>query len=260
MKRAERRRQSKLAKKGLGFKPDEERRVKSTRLATGGTIEKLPDGSFLSHFDNQKYPVHGYPTDEGVFVADVTKKYLISPIRILSKPHRFVKTFLEELNRFGESVGFKYAKNLSPAVRTFYEFAVTLWPKWEGVILAICVILEHDKAYRWRFQDVMMCARKWELVRNPTRETMRLVSIYLEREQRSQYRKLKWVVILLLLLPSVRRAIRQFAEVADFARFNMDKYDLWGAFQSQIVGLGNPHSYNFGGLSLDKMKEVYEKL
>ena len=51
-------------------------RIPTARLHKA-RVEYLPEGGALTYFEDQKYPVHGIPTDEGLWAAEMVKKYMI---------------------------------------------------------------------------------------------------------------------------------------------------------------------------------------
>mgnify|MGYP001560492792 FL=1 len=289
-------------------------KLKSTRLSEG-KVENFAGGGVLTYFEDRKYPVHGYPTEEGIMLADFLKKYIISYAKFVSKKKgrallsllffkKDLLDWLKEFSRFTASVDEKYLipNRLSPAVKAFFDSAMSCWGNlfwrekiiehnkdikesgsvvymfvgddgtpvgeeylyswsWEDLtILTFCVILEEDKYYRWIFQDLMMNVRKWELVKNPAKEVLRIINLFLEREHRPAYKNLGWAIKLFLWTqPFLRKAISDFARQMDFSKFNMDRYDLWGALNSQVAN-DYSYTYSFNGWTKEEMLENYQKL
>lgn len=227
-------------------------------------FEKFPGGGWLTYFQGVKYPIHGRPTDNDLYIAECIKKYVISWLRFLSQNKflAFVILFglksrahnwLKEFGRFssammGEEVN---PDDFCPFVREIYRSLVIC-----GFPLTAaaggCKILEEDKSYRYRGQDVLMVASKSQLILRPARETSRLLNIYFQREQRVHYQNLGWVIrFFLWTQPKIRQAISKWAEEADFSKFKMDKYDVWGACNSQ-----EHFDYSYFGYSHQKMIEI----
>ena len=238
-----------------------ELRLKSTRLVKA-TQTPCPEGGVLTHFEGQKYPVHGNPSDEALWATEMLKKYVMGWVHVLlGNPFTMHRRWLYNFYRYAHGITDSYINinQLSPCVRAFHDIAMLVRPKREIEIRGFVLVLENDKYYRWVFQDLMMCVKRQELIKRPTREAIRILNIFLERERRTEYQKLRYLKPL-LYLPSIRRAIRDFAKEADFTRFNMDRYDLWGALQSGIFPPNPVNSYNWGGLSYDERVEIYNKL
>lgn len=265
-----------MSERNQSLAPLREMRLNASQLC-GGRVEYLPEGGALTYFDNQKYPVHGIPTDEGLWVAEMVKKYVIawlvffgkSPqkyLMVLCSPilifffRRIFRDWLKEFTRYVDSIAVKYNRPdlFSPAVRHLYDTLIELWPEENFAIIAICIFLEQDKYYRYVFQDLAMAVRKDQLILHPATEFSRILNVYLTREQRVKYKSLGWVLkFFLWTQPGARRAASLFAERADFQKFYFDNYDLWAAFQSQA---GDSFDYAFGGKTQEQIRIDFAKM
>ncbi len=242
-------------------------------------FEKYPEGGWLTYFEGYKYPVHGRPTEDAMIVAEVLKKNIVSQIHFLNDNWDltlfslffFKRRAIKWLKRFGRTTnaiktlfynGEQHfdPENWSPSVRNLYESLILLtddeWLIW--AIKGICEALEADKGYRWPFQDILMAAKKDKLIFAPAKEFSRLIDIYASREERIRYKNLgKVVKIFLWTQPSLRKTISKWAENTDFKKFEMDRYDLWGATQAQTKQGIN---YHYGGFSEKEMYAIQEGL
>lgn len=229
-------------------------------------IERCPEGGLLTYFEGEKYPVHGALTDEALWATEMLKKYIIGWIRMLAgSPQRYfipllvpffkrvAQQWLSQFSRYSEAVVARYVESelLSPAVKEFYRVCMKLWPEWKLIILGICAILENDKYYRWVWQDLMMVANRLIMINRPAREMVKLISIFLRREKRPEYKELKWLK-LFFWIPCVRRTISEFAREADFEKFKMDRYDF-----HQCLRIPN---YDFDDKGLEERLDIVNRL
>ena len=291
MNRADRRRHEALLRSGKIIdatdmakvaEMQENKRLRATSIVPG-RVEYTDNGP-VTWLQGHKYPVHGIATDEGMWVGEIIKKYAVSWLKAFSKsPQRYflilfspllliffskiLNDWLTEYGRFVDGVANKFARPdlFSPAVKHLYEVLCDVcipgnisadersWILHKIFIPTIA--LEQDKHYRLVFQDLMMAARKDQLILHPAREAARLVDLMLKRDQRAGYKNLGWAVKLLLWTqPEIRRFIREFAERADLSKFYFDNIDLWLAFQQNVIG---QYGYAFGDKSLEEMERDY---
>jgi hypothetical protein len=120
------------------------------------------------------------------------------------------------------------------------------------VIQGICIILEKDKGYRYRFQDIMMCLNSAMMLLYPNIEISRLIDIYSKREGRAEYKGFSVVAFILRFTPNIREMVVDFTKEANLGKFKMDRYDFWAC-------LSDP-AYNYGGLTLDARIEIKKRL
>jgi len=232
-------------------------------------VEKCPEGGYLTYFKGQKYPVHGFPTDEKLWVTEMFKKYISSYMRLLTgKPQKYflvlifpilkplVLQWIKQFARYSEGVVLQYIKpeEFSPAVQEVYRVLMEIWggtQDADNAILGLCFILEHDKAYRWHLQDILMAANKTMLINGTVKEVTRLVNLYATRELREKvYKDMGLVIIpLMWLLPMLRKAVKRFAEEADFKKFQFDRYDLHACLREKNYDYDNS---NIGRYSIIK--------
>ncbi len=100
----------------------------------------------------------------------------------------------------------------------------------------IAEILEHDQAYRFRFQDLVSETTKDGIGNRPYRETRRLIRLYFQRES-SAMGKMWW----LHLLPFSMLYLVKYIEPLDWSKMQFDEGDRYWACQKK--------DYNYFGLS-----------
>lgn len=96
----------------------------------------------------------------------------------------------------------------------------------------LCMILENDNAYRFRFQDIIAELDKDALTRNPSKELVRLLSLMQTREKGQDVRD-TWTLLktflpmYLLVNPQVRRAIVRMLCELDLEKIKLAKEDIF---------------------------------
>jgi len=120
----------------------------------------------------------------------------------------------------------------------------------ENFIDAISLVLEHDSAYRYRFQDIIVCLNKVLLKQNPAREICRLMDIIIEREEarmNHKWKSVKKFIKLALFFPTkYRKLLVEIMGEINLEELKFSKEDTYWA--------GEYQSYNFGGKTLEKRK------
>jgi len=92
------------------------------------------------------------------------------------------------------------------------------------------LVLEFDNAYRIRFQDMMECVSKDNLINDPLWEIKRLLSIYIERENcgKNKYQHLiKIFKFLLNFNPSFVELVKRFLLEIDLEKIKPDEDDFY---------------------------------
>lgn len=96
----------------------------------------------------------------------------------------------------------------------------------------ICMILEYDDAYRYRFQDVVVKLKK-ENLKNPRKELARLLSILSDKEgdQRmsEKWKKMAKMLIILRLKGDLQKHIGRFLNELNLDEMKMDVMDEYHA-------------------------------
>lgn len=114
-----------------------------------------------------------------------------------------------------------------------------------------CLFIEHDNAYRFRFQDIVSSISKEEVEESVYAATKKIFDILIERDHQVKY---KWILFrrivlpAVFLFPSVRRMIRKFFLELDFSKVTFDEHDRFFCL--------NRSGYDFFGVSyLDRLEE-----
>lgn len=160
------------------------------------------------------YPIKGMPTVEAVERVNALKS-LLKRGR-WGEAHRTFKPTPQDL--------------MCPAAK---EIA--------NVSLVWAEILEHDQAYRFRFQDIMS-ETAWSLLyATPFRESKRLVGLYFQRENAFMRRQF-WFLHLApyILFPFIRMYLLKLP-IHDLIKMQFDEGDRYWACQKT--------DYNYMGLS-----------
>lgn len=125
----------------------------------------------------------------------------------------FAKEMLELGDKFLKKLGIKQSRRLAEIGANF---------------------MEHDDAYRVRWQDLFNEMDYISLLNNPRKELKRVYQIYKQREKSglSNVEKFDSVFRLLnlaLLHPRVKKAFREALKEVDFRKFKFDKGDIYYA-------------------------------
>jgi hypothetical protein len=169
-------------------------------------VEFLPEGGMLTYLQRYEKPFRGFPFNGTVqqidevkklakiitqkFFSEFKKSSLLSKIKIFFsldllktlvigylqayhwqikkqrlRPHMYSKCVRELWTEINNSRDILYDDNLREAVRD-----------------SLCMFLEFDNAYRFRFQDILPEMDKNALKSNPLREIKRLIDLLIERE------------------------------------------------------------------------------
>jgi hypothetical protein len=120
----------------------------------------------------------------------------------------------------------------------------------ESFIDAITLVLEHDSAYRYRFQDIIVNLNKYELTRNSKKELCRLMDMLIEREEgrlSDKWEKVKKFAEIALSFPTkIRRELVKILVELNLEELKFSKEDIyWTDYY---------YSYKFGGKSLEERK------
>lgn len=227
-----------------------------------GRTEYPPEGGVLWWpTPEHPYPLHGKTTEEELFVAEMVKKYVMGWLHVFTAPPwRWFAMWVNQFERYAQVITDQYVdvQLLSPAVKALYDALIQMFPMRHYAVRAVCFVLEKDKHYRWIMQDLIMEAKSGSLTKKPRREILRLVNVFFTRENRPRIKALKWPArILVFLIPSLGYYARRFVMSVRLVRFQMDKFDLWAACSEA----NQPEmSYRYGGLSQEKMLELYQRL
>lgn len=120
----------------------------------------------------------------------------------------------------------------------------------------IAAIVEYDDAYRYRIQDIMTEASKEEFLKNPRKEFLRLMDIFMSREQipvvKDWVKKASRILSIALLHPKIKKAFKEAVQTADFKRMMLDNADRY-----HVLIRGD---YDFTGRTFDERVMIYKEV
>lgn len=187
-------------------------------------VEFPEDGGVLTYMDGYEYPYNGFPFFEFVDKIDIIKK--IQRAALSSMYHSFkrrpkyqlallvfvpwiftdlVKAYIASFYRMVERFKLK-PKRYCVAMREFHRAMSVGWHDEKQEVKEvrhqvrdiICMFMEFDNAYRFRFQDVIVELDKENLKKNPGKEIARLLALMQSREA-TQEIKDTWTLVLSFL-------------------------------------------------------------
>ena len=223
-------------------------------------VEFPEKGGIVTYMGDMPHPYKGFPFFEFVDKVDILKKISRSvlsglyhqlkrkklllvtllPAIWLVKPlmRMYLYVMYRQIDRF------KVKREMySDAVREIYR-AFTGTTEFHQMFRdTLCMILEMDNAYRYRFQDIIVELDKSALLRNPRKELIRLLKILAEREK-TQDIKDTWFLLKLV----VNLYLVSDKELRDFlknALFGLNLYDVELKIEDKLFAAGRK-DYTFG--------------
>ena len=252
--------------------------MKPTYPEEGGII------TFRSDF--MKYPMRGYPFEEIREKVDCIKRAIVCVIRfITNKPIRYLIPFLAILPRgviykisykaLEEFICFSdkilYYDILNPKLycrsgREIYRVIKEIISREKDeekrimlieALLTLCMVWEFETSYRFRGQDIFGEIDKKSIMENPTKEIMRVLDIFLKREEipplKIKWRAIRFILFWLMITNKIpNNIIKEFFSKLDLEKIKLDKADLCYAYLK--VG------YKFGGKTHEEGLVEREKL
>ena len=223
-------------------------------------IEYTDDGPLVYH-KGFPYPEKGIRDNFVMISIQIVKRYLIAWINFLSSkpllPAYFVliflpwkykikllENFLHQFESFARIID-TYAYHFTMEHRNYTPFGQELinglqvFFKELGISESISLdgsfyftsLLDSDRAYRYREQDVLSETTAERILKNPRKEVLLLIKIWLEREGSEQVsKKVEGVLRMasfVLWLPKVKRAIREAVKAVKFERMQLDEADTY---------------------------------
>lgn len=171
-------------------------------------VEFPEKGGIMTYMEGHKEPYQGFPFFEFVEKIDLLKKIVRSGLsgmyHSLKKRNRlwfltlipsvwFFKTFVYSSIYTAYRIVERFKirrKRYSPSMRELHrafskEQGETPWDRELRLMIRdiLCMVLEFDNAYRFRFQDIVMEMDKKRLKRRPIKELNRLLDIMSGREK-----------------------------------------------------------------------------
>lgn len=211
-------------------------------------VEFPEAGGTLTYMEGHPYPYKGFPFCEFVDKIDVMKKIIraelsglyhamkgrqkIQLASLLLVPWLFKDLMRSHLHTFWKLVErfkikpLRYCTTMRELHRAFSVEDSAETESGRDLRLKlrdfVCMLLEFDNAYRFRFQDVIVFLDKKKFKRSPTKELLRLLDILIARE-RSQEIKDTWTLVRLgvkFYLPFDRELLRVVRR--GFGELNLD--------------------------------------
>jgi len=188
-------------------------------------VEFPEEGGILTYMEGQKYPYRGFPYFEFVETMDKIKKivkgmasgfyhniYKGNKVKLLTfLPiawaikrlfYAGVYTFYRLIERF-KIKPIRYCQAMREVHRAFSIERKNESPKTKELRLMlrdlICMVLEFDNAYRFRFQDLMEEFNKENFRKSQIKELNRLIDIAISREKTQELKDM-WTLMKMGLL------------------------------------------------------------
>lgn len=247
-----------------------------TRANIVERIEYPKEGGALSFYMGFKLPYRGVMSLDALRQADVVKKDLLKDVKFWGRsPERYFLAVLLVLPGFlFRKVAFNWVRGftemahplfrfhyikperMSQPVREIYRVGMILAggvPEWCELVRIICLILETDRQYRFRLQDILSELNKEWMERNPAQELTRLVGILMKRDHARGWKEVGLVFkILLILRPEVKRIVKVIAREISLDEIELTKEDLYHF----VV---NPQ-YDVGGMKYRERTKIFDEL
>ena len=141
---------------------------------------------------------------------------------LMLKMSDILKPHLLKPNRFCKSVREVYG-----AFKVFDSIAI------HRVRNIVCMILQFDDAYRYRFQDALGGLNQIAFILNPKKELKRIVAVLMERESdprmKDTWRVLDAIITLAFLYPGGKKKAKQFISLINLENIKLDKDDQFYA-------------------------------
>ena len=223
-------------------------------------IEYTDDGPLVYH-KGFPYPEKGIRDNFVMISIQIVKRYLIAWINFLSSkpllPAYFVliflpwkyklkllEEFLHSFESFANIIDI-YAYHFTMEYRNYTPFGQELinglqvFLKELGISDYISLqcsfyfasLLDTDRAYRYRIEDILSETTAERILKNPRKEFLLLIRIWLEREGREQVSKkvegILRMASFVLWLPKVKKAIRKAVKAVKFERMQLDEADTY---------------------------------
>lgn len=196
-------------------------------------VEFPPAGGVLTFMDGYDHPFKGYPIGDLVERIDLVKKVmrnLLSATYHKAKKHK-VRFLFSLLFSFQAAYILLYTayriidrfkikrERYCDAVRELHRaFSKEFYGESEDMRATrfmardvICMVLEFDNAYRFRFQDIFSELDTEAVKKHPSKELRRLLTLMQSRERTQEIRDtwtlLKYFLPLLLLKRSIKRNV-----------------------------------------------------
>ena len=231
---------------------------------------EFPDaGGVLTYMAGKPYPYKGFPFFDFVDKVDLIKKIsrsILSGLYHQFKAKRFllitllpafwalkpiVRTYFYVIYRLVDRVKIKRDRYCD-AIREIYRaFSPENNDEFHLIFRdMLCMVLEMDNAYRYRFQDIIVNLDKDALQKNPRKELLRLIRILSDRE-RTEDIKDTWVLVRLAV--SVYLFVdRDFKKILVSSLLNIDLDKVKLSIEDKLFASGRK-DYIFAFMLYDNL-------
>lgn len=232
-------------------------------------LEHPKEGGMLSYYTGHPFPFKGQPYAPATEANNIVKKLTLGILMSLVPQRNWLEKILYNYCRLSD-----YTNRQFYLKREYYKrFGVEMWDfiyfflRNMGISddvsyrtgRIVCNFFEWDDAYRYRIQDLMSESSK-ELLKNPRKESKRLLQIFLERETcigeniglDNKAKKIHKLLSILFLIPKVKRSFLKALEEINFQNLQLDKIDKYWCCQF--------HEYNYMGRTFeDRLNEFIKE-
>jgi hypothetical protein len=123
------------------------------------------------------------------------------------------------------------------------------------IVAFLCMVIEYDCAYRFPTQDVFGSVDKEAARKNPRKEFLRLLDLYIERGVKLGPRIVfirKVMNLFMMVSPSTTRLIGEFLVELDLDKVRLDEADWYFCMRRD--------TYNYGGLTIEERLKMVDKI
>jgi hypothetical protein len=224
------------------------------------------EGGVYMYTDGCKWPERAWPFREAVFAIDTVKraimntaKFCLSIPRNIFSPSKIVRSAIEQFTDYTDIVFTRWGVYWKPqyyctSVREIWRVGMEMAGDdivSQRLVKAICMILEFDSAYRYRFQDLMGEFSWSNYMKNPAKELVRVMTIGQSRDPNGTGPKYETIIRLIpwvMRITCIRNGLEYFFGYVDLEKLKLDEIDWY-----RVLVWGD---YNFRGLTLnDRLEE-----
>lgn len=220
-----------------------------TKVKTLIEVRLPKEGGIYSYFEGDEFPHKGFPDVDTCNRLDDVKKLMMAIILIL---HSFASSYLgfavlvfsyiflkKPLQKSTEKLIGYFHGTLEPHLLNPIRYCVAVREIYRAfdekhlrIRNLLCMILEFDDAYRYRFQYTLGEINSENLRKNPYKELSRLIQIVVDREKeprlRDTFKKLKKFLFLASFF-KVRNEIMKILLRLDPDKLKLDEGDRYYA-------------------------------
>lgn len=232
-------------------------------------VEFPEEGGVLTYMENHPYPYRGFPLFEFVDKIDLIKKLsrgMLSGFYHSARKRRFTLIFMLPLLFVARDLLFTGVFNYhrlisrfriksdkySRTIRALYKAFDTPRPMEDLKTLelrmmlkdVVCMLLEFDNAYRYRFQDIISELDQVAVKKKPVKELLRLLDLMSSRENTQELRD-TWRLVKMAVryyLPFDRKLKGMVADVLGGLDLSQT---AWTPEDTHFAGLRKDYTFGF---------------